>query len=664
MQARPAFLALLFVGSIPVTVSAQTPVRVMTWNIQVVGAPGTTQYEAARQVLARLDADVVGINEVSSSSDVGNLAALASDAGYGHLFVPSSAPSGGLRNAVLSRYPIVSSAVETSASLSGDPGANDLARDIVVVTVDVPQTERHATIAVMHWKSSNQNVDEFRRAVESYRVAQSISSFDLGSDAVIVVGDVNEELDSVPRSPSFFTSLPSGLPSSFSLGADAQAELSGPGFFNDPFSYVSSPDLVVLDARQLDGSDATRPSSGRRLDYVFVSTPLRGTTPATEVYDARDEGLPGGLPKAGAPLSASTTQDASDHFPVVVDVVVPAGGPPPPPPPSGADVWINELHYDNVGGDTGEGVEIAGTAGTDVTGWSVVLYNGNGGTAYRTVTLQGTLPNQSNGFGTLDVAIGSIQNGAPDAVALIDDAGAVVEFLSYEGALTATDGPAAGQSSQDIGVEETSSTPIGTSLQRVGSGATATDFVWAPSSAWSFGAVNAQQSFVCTSCAAEVWINELHYDNAGSDTGEGVEVAGDAGTDLSGWSIVAYNGNGQQMYLTHALGGVIPAQSNGHGTIFFAIAGLQNGAPDAIALVDDQGAVVEFLGYEGVLTAADGPAAGLTCTDIGVFEDGSTPVGSSLQRSGSGSTAADFVWSSGPSPNTYGAVNTGQTFTP
>ena len=32
---------------------------------------------------------------------------------------------------------------------------------------------------------------------------------------------------------------------------------------------------------------------------------------------------------------------------------------------SPASIFINEIHYDNIRGDTGEGVEIAGPAGTD-----------------------------------------------------------------------------------------------------------------------------------------------------------------------------------------------------------------------------------------------------------------------------------------------------------
>lgn len=56
--------------------------------------------------------------------------------------------------------------------------------------------------------------------------------------------------------------------------------------------------------------------------------------------------------------------------------------------------FINEIHYDNVSTDSGEGIEIAGPAGTSLSGWSLVLYNGNGGTVYNTVNLSGTISNQ------------------------------------------------------------------------------------------------------------------------------------------------------------------------------------------------------------------------------------------------------------------------------
>ncbi len=162
---------------------------------------------------------------------------------------------------------------------------------------------------------------------------------------------------------------------------------------------------------------------------------------------------------------------------------------------------------------------------------------------------------------------------------------------------------------------------------------------------------------------ANVFINEIHYDNAGTDVGELLEVAGVAGTDLNGWTIVLYNGNGGAPYATLALSGIIPDQDDGYGTIAVEgpPAGIQNGAPDGFALVDNNGVVVQFLSYEGVMTATSGPATGLISTDIGVAETGSDAVGFSLQLTGNGSSYEDFTWSA-PFFGTAGAVNNVQNF--
>ncbi len=53
------------------------------------------------------------------------------------------------------------------------------------------------------------------------------------------------------------------------------------------------------------------------------------------------------------------------------------------PPP--VDVHISEFHYDNASTDAGEFIEVTGAAGTDLTGWSLVLYNGSNGEAYDTI---------------------------------------------------------------------------------------------------------------------------------------------------------------------------------------------------------------------------------------------------------------------------------------
>jgi len=170
--------------------------------------------------------------------------------------------------------------------------------------------------------------------------------------------------------------------------------------------------------------------------------------------------------------------------------------------------------------------------------------------------------------------------------------------------------------------------------------------------------------FACVSATAQtsVFVNELHYDNASTDQNEAVEVAGAANTDLSGWSLVLYNGAGGASYATLPLSGFIPDLCGGYGAVNVPATGLQNGSPDGVALVNGSGTVVQFLSYEGVFAATNGPASGMTSIDIGVSEDGTGPATSSLALTGTGSTYQDFTWGVAAS-SSFGACNTGQTFT-
>lgn len=330
-----------------------------------------------------------------------------------------------------------------------------------------------------------------------------------------------------------------------------------------------------------------------------------------------------------------------------------------------AQPWINELHYDNAGSDTGEFVEIAGLNGTNLTGWTLVAYNGANGKKYKTTNLSGAFTDDEGCMSAIAFAISGLQNG-PDGVALVDASNNVVQFLSYEGEFTATDGPANGLTSSDIGVSESGSTSVGHSLQLSGTGDAYNHFEWQSASAETDDGSNTGQTLegYCGVAAAfdDPWINEIHYDNSGADTGEFVEIAGEAGLSLSDWDIVAYNGSSGTSYKTTGLTGTIPDQDNGFGTLAFSISGLQNGAPDGLALVDDNGTVIQFLSYEGSFAATNGPADGLTSTNIGVSETGSTPAGHSVQLLGSsGCGYDDFTWQS-PASDTYGSLNTSQSF--
>lgn len=162
---------------------------------------------------------------------------------------------------------------------------------------------------------------------------------------------------------------------------------------------------------------------------------------------------------------------------------------------------------------------------------------------------------------------------------------------------------------------------------------------------------------------ATLFINEFHYDNDGTDTGEFVELAGEAGLDLTPYSLVFYNGANGTEYRTETLTGVLGDDTGtgwGFSVVDLPTNGIQNGAPDGIALFGN-GSVLQFLSYEGSFMANGGVADGLTSTDIGVAESSATAAGLSLQLTGFGDESADFTWS-GPMTATAGAVNLDQQF--
>ena len=169
--------------------------------------------------------------------------------------------------------------------------------------------------------------------------------------------------------------------------------------------------------------------------------------------------------------------------------------------------------------------------------------------------------------------------------------------------------------------------------------------------------------------SAEVFINELHYDDAtaSGDVGERIEVVATAGETPSGYRIHLYNGATPSAATTNDNDPVPAGSVVGCGgsvriaTVSYPSNGLQNGANDAIALVDASGAVVQFISYEGAVTASNGPAAGRTSVNLPVSESSSTAAGTSLQLGGSGSGYGNFTWRASAT-QTFGACNNGQTF--
>ena len=165
--------------------------------------------------------------------------------------------------------------------------------------------------------------------------------------------------------------------------------------------------------------------------------------------------------------------------------------------------------------------------------------------------------------------------------------------------------------------------------------------------------------------ASSVFISEFHYDNDAGDTGEFVEIYVSTLIDIADVRVDFYNGNDNAIYdsvIGSSMGPFTPGSlvtlPDGDFRVFSAdVPGIQNGSPDGLS-VGVSGTLVEFISYEGTLTASGGIADGVTSTDIGVAQSSSsTPISSSLTR-----TDAGWIVSDGE--NTQGLANPDLTCNP
>jgi len=413
---------------------------------------------------------------------------------------------------------------------------------------------------------------------------------------------------------------------------------------------------------------------------------------------------------------------------------------------------INEFHYDNAGTDVNEFIEIALPASSDPSSVVVTIYNGNGGIEYGTYTLTAADLVSTDGTNDYYVWNVSMQNGN-DGIAVSCN-GTVFQFITYEGAFDATDGPAAGMTGVDVGVEEPGDAAETSSIMCDGAGtylanctqdpgmanntatcvadpipgctdmnacnynpvatqddgtcfnigdacddmdATTTNDVYTDcmtcagtlstmgctdATACNFNPAATQDDGSCVfatgcdvcdgaggvtdnpevgeacddgdattsndtvqadcscvgtapTCPTTAKINEFHYDNAGGDVNEFVEIALPAGSDPSGVVISLYNGSNGSEYDSYVLTSADLVSSDGTSDYYVWSPGsIQNGN-DGIA-VSCGGTVFQFITYEGAFDATDGPAAGMTGTDVGVEESSTGPETQSIMYDGAG----------------------------
>ena len=633
-----------------------------TFFIYGLGAPGTPDHETVRETLARIDADVVALQEIHPADLQGSpndLQALAAALGYPHIHVASisNAIDSTFRVAFISRFPFIQ-----SADVNSPQGARELTRRHPAVRVDVPGVDHDPLLISLHLKAGTARTDRFRRAIEMRRLTEHLTSNGVADDDnFVILGDFNSS-----SVQAVFDELPTGLPSTYVLGSDITFPVT---YFVNPVHYFIQPGAVRVDARQLDGSASTFDTStfgGPALDLILVSPGIAARDFAAEIYNSTlDVSNDVGLPKFGEPLAAGTSAQASDHYAVFADLSL-------APPASYAFTQAGETVGEDfnsmsgtrapspwlaIGGGEWRGID---DGSSTLGGWRAY---GSGSqvcpgflTDGAAATLSAKFENRSQfPITALEIAFDAAQwravtGGSPDRIA--------VELSLPGGTLPLPNLDFAADT-----VLPTEPIPGGAPARR----STLAKRLWLEPGEEFELRFRFLPGDALGAPSQDVFINEFHYDNTSTDAGEFVEIAvgpGYSGS-LSEISLVLYNGSNGQTYGLHTLDSFIPGitTTSGHRLFHKPIPDIQNGAPDGFAVVAGS-SVLHFISYEGTFTATNGPALGLESTDIGVSQTGNEPVGqSSLGLSGNGGTAGDFYWvkSSGVD-HSPGEPNPGQTF--
>jgi endonuclease/exonuclease/phosphatase family metal-dependent hydrolase len=299
-------------------------VRLASFNIlQGFEAPGTDSFEQAAAVMARVDADILGLVEARSGTNEANyLQQMGARLGYPHVVLSGTTPlDTTLKTAFFSRFPVVM----TNWVKSPD-GANEMTRQNLAVKIDVPGTPNDPLVVVVHPKccSSSSGLESFRRAIELRRVRELVAANSIPAlDNVFIIGDFNL----VGTDNVTFTELPTGLPGSYRLGSDVAFPVT---YRTNPAFYFTGLGLEQVAMAQLNGATktySTRTSSSSVLDYIMASAPVRSRPFRTEIYNSALDVEGAGLPKAGPIPATNASSLASDHYLLFGDFDL---GPPPP----------------------------------------------------------------------------------------------------------------------------------------------------------------------------------------------------------------------------------------------------------------------------------------------------------------------------------------------
>lgn len=190
---------------------------------------------------------------------------------------------------------------------------------------------------------------------------------------------------------------------------------------------------------------------------------------------------------------------------------------------------------------------------------------------------------------------------------------------------------------------------------------------------WSSGVeISSKPTAGCVGLGGEsVFINEVHYRNAGPDIDEGVEIAGPADKDLSSYVLFPYgfsyspelNMSGGIIYDTLELTGRIDDEGNQFGSVWVPVPGMWDARAGIVLYNKTTETVVQFLSYRGGFEAIEGVALGMTSDNVIPTQSINNPDSMSVQLAGTGECPSDLYWV-GLVLSSRGAINANQNLLP
>jgi hypothetical protein len=303
-----------------------------------------------------------------------------------------------------------------------------------------------------------------------------------------------------------------------------------------------------------------------------------------------DNGLPFGTDGDWGWLLSSETPTET---PIPSPTITPTSSPTVTPTSELPIVLISEVLYNPEGADNGNSfVELVGFAGRDISGWKIIgIDGGDGSIDEQFVFPQGSIfPDDNGGLGLLVVADEAdgvtnvphydftdpdmdLSNG-PDNIQVTDNSGRVIDALAYDSVAPGANGHFSVFAGEGIAA---GSSGEGFSLVRYpalfDSNNNSYDFIVdSPNPGYAIG-VWPEPTATPTPPVYPVKISEILYDANGDDEGRTfVELAGPAGSDISGWRIVGIDpedGTETDIF-TFPSGSVIPDDGNGSGLFVIA----------------------------------------------------------------------------------------------